>query len=167
MSARFRILRRLAPFGVALLTAACYRLAPRHGPLAAVADSLVIEGTLTCLEPEHTLLFFPKRQSCAVGTVHSDGFGSSFSVNRTGRVLDVVRHWVADSAGLRHAAALATSLAHAYGPGDTVAREGIFGRRWRRPGSCVSLLRLDDQAHFELVYTDSSYLDPCLAPYHP
>jgi hypothetical protein len=135
----YRVLSALAPALLAF-AAGCYEHAPRRGPLAALADSLVdVAGRGACLAipAEHVLPGDPAHASCPIGP----DTAAFYDVDRTGRVLRVVRNWASDSVGRAEAARVRQQLTSQFGA-PTYAGDDTHGNQvysWETAALCVGL----------------------------
>ena len=127
--------RRLAWVCVALLLA-CYERAPRSGPLAAIADSVIADREIQCVRNDEWRL--PGTPAFATCLIPGDT-SAFYYVGLTGRIYSVIRNWPAESTD-------ATSrtlrlISGRYGQ-PTFAGDDGHGNtvhHWRMDSLCVSI----------------------------
>ena len=135
--------------------AGCYEHAPRRGPLANLADSLVnAAGRGACLHKSEDRLLpdYPAHVSCRIGANAPD----FYDVDRTGRVLSLVRNWADDSSGRVRAANVRQQLTARLGTAtyDGDDTHGGWVQNWQSAALCVGLYRgpPDRELGFQLNY---------------
>ncbi len=136
---------------IAIGLSACYEQAPRSGPLAHIADSLLPQQTVAWCRSYHAEL--PGEP-----TVHTcTGGRTAVLVDRWGRVQRVIRHEGPGPGGVldlynERARQLATTL----GAGQRVCfgedGRGPMGRQWSSPEYTAYVTMAVDTTEVELVF---------------
>ena len=133
---------RLAPYGVicGLAIVACFEHAPRRGPLAARADSIVPRSQpLRCRRFSQSVLL-PQQAPHHACTPEADSTAVLY-IGRSGRVLGLLESWANDSIGLDRATRTVAALSAQLGPPTYQGpdQHGVLVHAWRTDSLCVGV----------------------------
>jgi hypothetical protein len=126
-----------------VLAGCVYERAPRNGPLAAAADSLLPPAqTLICRQIPAGLPDAPASRICATDSTLYPA--QSLEITRSGYVLAIVLNWADDSAGQQKAADVARMFTKTSGVAPKAGLAVFDGdevTHWRTAAVCYGLFR--------------------------
>jgi hypothetical protein len=148
----------------ALLSAAtlisCYEAGSRKGPLASTLDSLIPRHEpVHCINIDELLPRQPKHHICLVVGDTS----RSYSVGKSGRILDVVKNLPMDAGGSSRLQEIRDGLTRSLGRPDYEGDDGHGNQvhRWATDSTCVSLHEEASRTFAQLSYRTPDFLGPC------